>query len=429
MEAYAQALNFAVPLFVSLIIAEQLFARHLGMQVNRGADMIASLSSGLTNVVKDVLGLSIAIVSYGWLVDRLAIFQIDATWLLYVIAFVAKDFAGYWIHRFEHEYNILWNRHVVHHSSEEFNLSCALRQTISVVISFFALFMIPAAILGVPGQVIAVIAPLHLFGQFWYHTRTIDKLGWLEYFLVTPSHHRVHHAINPQYIDKNYSQIFIVWDKLFGTFQAELPDVPPVYGVKKQPRTWNPVLINFQHLGLLLHDAWHTSSWWDKLRLWFMPTGWRPADVKTKYPVEIISQPESLEKYDTRLSRTLLYWSWFQYATVGMLTLYLFNRLSVIGIPSIYVYGAFIVVSVYSLTTLMDKNHRAVWYELIRSLFGLSLIAWQGSWFQIDEIIPQSTWIVGSYLIFSLMMTLYFVRREVLQPSCVDTTLSRHSHG
>jgi sterol desaturase/sphingolipid hydroxylase (fatty acid hydroxylase superfamily) len=131
MEAYAQALNFAIPTFMLLILVEQLVARKMGLVVNRGADMIASLSSGLTNTVKDVLGLSIAIISYTWLVKHVALYSIESTWLLYVVAFVAKDFAGYWIHRLEHEYNLLWNRHVVHHSSEEFNLACALRQSIS----------------------------------------------------------------------------------------------------------------------------------------------------------------------------------------------------------------------------------------------------------------------------------------------------------
>jgi sterol desaturase/sphingolipid hydroxylase (fatty acid hydroxylase superfamily) len=219
MEAYAQALNIAIPVFVLLIAIEAIAAKIMGRHINRGADAISSLSSGVTNIVKDVLGLSIAIISYTWLVDHLAIFTIKASWLIYLVAFVIIDFARYWMHRLNHEINFLWNRHIIHHSSEEFNLSCALRQSISTFFSFIALFMIPAAIVGVPPKVIAVIAPLHLFAQFWYHTRLIGKMGFLETFLVTPSHHRVHHAMNPEYIDKNYGQIFIFWDKLFGTFQ------------------------------------------------------------------------------------------------------------------------------------------------------------------------------------------------------------------
>ena len=123
-----------------------------------------------------------------------------------------------------------WNRHIIHHSSEEFNLSCALRQSISTIFRFSAILMIPAALLGIPAYIFAILAPIHLFMQFWYHTRVVNKMGILEYILVTPSHHRVHHAINPEYLDKNYSQIFIIWDKMFNTFQPELDDVKPVYG-------------------------------------------------------------------------------------------------------------------------------------------------------------------------------------------------------
>ena len=121
--------------------------------------------------------------------------------------------------------------------------------------------------LGVPDEVIGVVAPLHLFAQFWYHTQHINKMGFLEKIIVTPSHHRVHHAINQEYIDKNLDQIFIFWDKLFGTFQEELKEVPPVYGITRPVRTWNPVKINFQHLWLLIKDAWRTKSWKDKFTL------------------------------------------------------------------------------------------------------------------------------------------------------------------
>lgn len=415
MEEYAKALNFAIPLFISLIIVEQVIAVRRGLHINRGADMIASLSSGLTNIVKDVLGISIAIVSYGYLVDHLAIYKVQATWLMFVVAFIAKDFAGYWIHRFEHEFNLLWNRHVVHHSSEEFNLSCALRQSISAIVGFLGFFMLPAALLGVPKQVMDIIIPLHLFGQFWYHTRVIGRMGWLEYFLVTPSHHRVHHAINPAYIDKNYGQILIVWDKMFGTFQAELDNEPPVYGVKKPAQTWNPILINFQHLGLLAQDAWHARRWQDKLKIWFMPTGWRPADVQASYPRQIVNDPRDLNKYDTNLSSALLYWSWFQYTMIGLLTLYMFNRLAAIGVPNIYIYGLYLLISVYSMTTLMDKNRRVVGYELVRFGFAVGLTIWQGGWFKIAELTPLLNWIVLAYFVVSLLGTMFFATGEVRQ--------------
>jgi alkylglycerol monooxygenase len=420
METYAQALNFAIPLFLILILIEHLVAKRMNLPINRGADMISSLSSGITNTVKDVLGLSVAIISYDWLVRHMALYTIETTWLSVLVAFVAKDFAGYWIHRFEHEFNLLWNRHVIHHSSEEFNLSCALRQSISSVLSFFGIFMLPAALLGVPTTVIAIVAPIHLFAQFWYHTRTIDRMGWLEHILVTPSHHRVHHAINERYIDKNYSQVFIIWDKLFGTFQSELPEEKPVYGIKKPAKTWNPIIINFQHLALLISDAWRTQSWRDKLRIWFMPTGWRPEDVQRDYPVLLVTDPSTQEKYDTHLSPQMLLWSWLQFGLTSAFSIYLFNRLAVIGIPGIFLYGAFIFVSIYSFSSLMDKNPRAVLYETIRVLFGVLLIVWNGGWFSLDQIIPWSTWAVVCYFALSMAITSWFVLRGFKQSSEID---------
>ncbi len=413
MESYAQALNIAVPVFVLLIALEALIAKRKGMQVNRGADAISSLSSGVTNVVKSVLGLSVAIVSYSWMVKHLAIFEIKAVWAVYLIAFVVKDFAGYWMHRLEHEINFLWNRHVIHHSSEEFNLSCALRQSVSEVFSYVVFLMLPAALVGVPTEVFAVVAPVHLFFQFWYHTRVIGKLGFLESFLVTPSHHRVHHAMNPEYIDKNYSQILIIWDKLFGTFQPELDEIPPVYGVTRPAHTWNPIIINFQHLWILVKDAWRTRNLWDKLRIWFMPTGWRPGDVKDRYPIASVSDLSSFEKYDTYPSQPLLLWSWLQLTVTMLLMFYLFNRIADIGLPGMMWYGAFLFISVFSYTTLMDKSRWAALTEALRVAFGFALIAAQGGdWFGLNSILPAAFYLLIAYFLISIGVVIYFSKTE-----------------
>ena len=309
METYGKILLIAMPAFLLLVLFEKWYGWYKGNDTVRGMDMFSSLSSGVTNVTKDVLGLSFSIISYEWLVKHIAIYHVQSTVWTYVIAFIVLDFSGYWIHRIDHKVNLFWNNHIIHHSSEEFNLACALRQSISTFVQIFTFLLIPAALLGVPASVIAIVAPIHLFAQFWYHTRHINKMGILEKIIVTPSHHRVHHAINPEYIDKNLSQIFIFWDKLFGTFQKELPDVPPVYGITRPVRTWNPVKINFQHLWLLIKDAWRTKSWKDKLRIWFMPTGWRPADVTEKYPVYKIEDVYAFEKYNPASSPFLYAWS------------------------------------------------------------------------------------------------------------------------
>ena len=147
------------------------------------------------------------------------------------------------------------------------------------------------------------LSPIHLFAQFWYHTKHIGKLGFLEYIIVTPSQHHVHHAINPIYIDKNLAAIFCIWDRMFGTFQEELDSEPPIYGTLKPAQSWNPFWINFQHLYLLARDAWYTKSWKDKIRLWFMPTGWRPEDVLTLFPVQT-RDLNSKDKYKPHYDKT-----------------------------------------------------------------------------------------------------------------------------
>jgi len=409
MESYAQALTYAIPIFLALIGIEAFFSWRMGVKINRGPDMISSLTSGISNIVKDVLGLSIAIVSYAWLVNRIALFEIGMQWYVFVIAFVAKDFAGYWIHRMEHTINVFWNRHIIHHSSEEFNLSCALRQSISEVFSFVGIFLLPAAIIGVPVEVIAIIAPIQLFAQFWYHTRLIGKMGWLEYFIVTPSHHRVHHAINLEYIDKNYGQIFITWDKLFGTFQPELKEVPPVYGVKRPVKTWNPMLIGVQHIWLILRDAVRTNSWKDKFKIWFMPTGWRPADVIEKYPVAIVEDVFHLNKYDTLISSRLLTWSWIQMWILLAITMDLFLRFGDIGFPGVLLYGLFLFVSIFSITSLMDKAVYAPIAEVVRfALIMALLINNQFDWFGWASVSNGLPWVVFGYACLSLLLSFYF---------------------
>lgn len=412
MEAYGQILLIAMPAFFLLIMVEKFYGIFKGNDTVPMNDMISSLSSGITNATKDVLGLSIAIISYGWLVDRVAVFEISAAWITFVIAFIVLDFAGYWVHRISHEYNIFWNNHIIHHSSEEFNLACALRQSISSIVRIFGVFLLPAAILGVPQEVIAVVAPLHLFAQFWYHTRHINRMGFLEKIIVTPSHHRVHHAINPLYLDRNYGQIFIVWDRIFGTYQEELDDVPAVYGITRPVHTWNPLKINFMHLWLLIKDAWRAQNFKDKLRIWFMPLGWRPEDVAAKYPVEKINDVYHFEKYSPKLSFGLLTWSIIQLMILLLIISYLFGNIAEIGIPGMFIYGGYIFLAVYAMTELMDKNPMAWFWEVLKSGFGIFVVLFTGDWFNISQNIPGLLPVLIGYFVLSAGASAWFSIKE-----------------
>ena len=389
MNAYASALLYAIPAFVVLVLIEIAYGHFVKDQKHRFFDTLSSLSSGVTNVLKDSLGLALVLISYPFLVSQLALTQTPSGWPTWVIAFIAIDFAGYWNHRLSHHVNLFWNSHVIHHSSEEFNLACALRQSISNLIGYTAILLLPAAMLGVPYQVIAVLAPLHLFGQFWYHTQHIGKLGWLEYILVTPSQHRVHHAINNEYIDKNLGQIFSVWDRLFGTFQEELEEVPPRYGVLKPALTYNPLWINFQHLYNLAFDAWYAKSWMDKMRIWFMPTGWRPADVAARFDRSIIEDVYAYQKYHPKetSSRKIIVFTQFLLA-IGLL-LYFFSQFSMMETDTQLLTGGLIFLMVMGYSSLMDGSKLALFFEGIR-LFFLIVLHFLVPTFFSDLAIPFS---------------------------------------
>ena len=404
MERYGQVLLIAIPFFLGLILIEKVYGLLKGEDNTPLMDMFSSLLSGLTNSVKDVLGLSVSVLSYAWMVEHWALWRVESNWAVYVFVFLVLDFQGYWVHRWAHEINFFWNKHLVHHSSEEFNLPCALRQSISSFVNLFTFFLVPAALLGVPAIVIATIAPLHLFAQFWYHTRHIGRMGFLEHIIVTPSHHRVHHAINPEYLDKNYSQIFIIWDKLFGTFQEEMPDKPPVYGITRPVSTWNPIKINFQHLWLLAKDAWYARSWRDKFRVWWMPTGWRPADVAARFPVAKIDDVYHFEKYNPESSAALKAWSMVHLVLLLLLSAYFFGHLGAIGSPGIFIYGLFLMLSVYATAELADRQPLAWVWELLKTGLGFFILYQQGDWFGINDLWPSGTYFVAGYLIFSALM-------------------------
>ena len=381
-----------------------------GIRINRSTDMISSLSSGLTNTIKDAIKFGVIIVSYSSMVDSMAIYKLDPIWLAVVIAFVVQDFAGYWMHRLNHRVNIFWNRHVIHHSSEEFNLSCALRQSISTTFKFSAILFIPAALLGIPAYIFAILGPIHLFMQFWYHTQLIGKMSVLEYIIVTPSHHRVHHAINSVYLDRNYGQIFIIWDKLFGTFQVELDEVKPVYGILRPAKTWNPILISYKHLYQLIKDAWHAEHFIDKVKIWFMPTGWRPEDVSKKYPLEQIEDPFKQVKYDTKTSMPLSIWSWIQYLLTVIMMLHMFTVVGDITPGMGYMYALFLFIHIFSLTALLDGKRYSIIVELVKIVFAAFLLYnQQYSWYGISGVLIN---LFSVYLIGSLVITYSFLNRE-----------------
>ena len=402
MVTYAAVLLWAIPAFFVLVLIEISYGHFTKKQTYTFMDTLSSLSSGMTNVIKDALGLAVILISYPFVLKYLAIFQLESSVFVYITAFICIDFSSYWVHRLNHKVNIFWNQHVIHHSSEEFNLACALRQSISNLIGFGAIFLIPAALLGVPAKVIMSLAPLHLFAQFWYHTQHIGKLGFLEYILVTPSQHRVHHAINPIYIDKNMAAIFSVWDRLFGTFQEELDSEPPVYGTLKPSKSWNPIWINFQHLWQITQDAWYAKNWIDKLKIWFMPTGWRPKDVEDRFP--ITPRPiDSEDKYNPFYNNQWKAIALIHFVSLNFLLLFLLANYSELTVEFRVSLGFVLLFSIFGFTGLMDFHKWAPTYEIFRGLLGILFV-----------FLPQCEFLRFEYPLFFGFYITYFIITSAL---------------
>jgi sterol desaturase/sphingolipid hydroxylase (fatty acid hydroxylase superfamily) len=364
---------YAIPFFFVLIGLELLVDRWRGVSTYRLADSINSLSAGVLSQVSGLLTKGLGLLTYGFAVQHLALFELSAqqTWV-WVLAFVLYDFCYYWNHRLGHERNVLWAAHSVHHQSEDYNLSTALRQTSSGFL-FGWIFYLPLAVLGVPLLVFLTVAALNLLYQFWVHTRHVPKLGWYEWAFVTPSNHRAHHAQNAIYMDRNYGGVFILWDRLFGTFQEELDEEPVIFGVTTPLASWNPLWANLQFYVQLWRDATRAASWWDKLRIWFMPTGWRPADVAAKYP---LSKPELSQfvKFEVPLSAGQKVYAGVQFALYLVGGTYLLAISESLTLGLLIASWAWVAFGLYSLGVWLENRPLARLLEVLRLLSSVPLL-------------------------------------------------------
>lgn len=311
---------YAIPAFFLLIGLELWADRRAQRGHYRLNDALTSLSAGVLSRLMTIVHQLLPFTLYLVVFDALAQYQLSQAWYIWLVAFVLYDFLYYWNHRLGHEVSVLWAAHVVHHSSEDYNLTTALRQTSGSFLSW--IFYLPMAVVGFPPEMVITVAALNLVYQFWVHTQYIDKLGWLEAVFVTPSNHRVHHAQNRVYIDKNYGGVFILWDRLFNTYMPELQHVPPVYGIRGALKSFNPLWANLQVYSQLWHDSYHTARWKDKWRVWFGRTGWRPQDVAARFPLQ--KQPlADFIKYDPALGARVSRYCFVQHVLMLAMTVYL----------------------------------------------------------------------------------------------------------
>ena len=404
---------YAIPFFFVLIGLELLVDRWRGVSTYRLADSINSLSAGVLSQVSGLLTKGLGLLTYGFAVQHLALFELSAqqTWV-WVLAFVLYDFCYYWNHRLGHERNVLWAAHSVHHQSEDYNLSTALRQTSSGFL-FGWIFYLPLAVLGVPLLVFLTVAALNLLYQFWVHTRHVPKLGWYEWAFVTPSNHRAHHAQNAIYMDRNYGGVFILWDRLFGTFQEELDEEPVIFGVTTPLASWNPLWANLQFYVQLWQDARRADSWWDKLRIWFMPTGWRPADVAARYPM---SKPDLTQfvKFDVPLNGAQKLYAAVQFVgyTLGGTALIAYGN--ALPVTALLIGWAWVAFGLYALGVWLENRPWALWLEVLRLALNVPCL-----WLlEQSAVLPSSalSWpLLAAYTLLS-GLALYWLPRLPAQP-------------
>jgi sterol desaturase/sphingolipid hydroxylase (fatty acid hydroxylase superfamily)/uncharacterized membrane protein YhhN len=275
----SKVIVFATPVFIFLIALEFFWSRTrasrtAGQTPYRLSDTINSISLGMLSQLQGVLGKLLNIGIYTLVFGALALYpraDFWSTWYGVILALVFYDFCYYWLHRAGHRVALFWASHVVHHQSQHYNLSTALRQTSGSVLGW--IFYLPMAVLGVPPAVFGMVLLIDLLYQFWVHTEQVGRLGWFDRVFCSPSNHRVHHAVNEPYIDTNYGGILILWDRLFGTFQEEHETC--VYGTRGALNSWDPLWANLEVYWALLEATVRVPDWGDKLRIWFKPPGWQ----------------------------------------------------------------------------------------------------------------------------------------------------------
>ncbi len=360
----ARYIALAVPFFFVLIGLEIVVARARRRRVYRTADAIGDLGCGMFQQVLLVFLAGASIALYTWVYQHGRVHTWGSPEAPWVIALVGVDFLYYWWHRLSHEVNVLWAAHVVHHQSEDYNLAVALRQ--AILTSFTAQpFYAPLALLGVPPVIFASVNAISTLYQFWIHTELVGKLGWLEGWLNTPSHHRAHHAVNPQYIDRNYGAILIVWDRLFGTFVVE--EEAPVYGLVKPFNSFNPIWAQVGPVLALAAASARAPRLGDKLRMWFASPDWAPEGAAPRPPVEEGAYRRR-PKYDPRASRGMRAYVLTQFSVAVAVTAALMFQQATAPRPALAAGAALVVLTLGTSAGLLEGRAWARPVEAARFL-------------------------------------------------------------
>jgi alkylglycerol monooxygenase len=386
----------SIPIFFILIGIELVVERLTNKDLYRLPDAIANLSCGITSQLSGLFLKIFAVGIYQLLFENFAFFTLEPNWLYWLALVLLVDFAYYWGHRFSHEVNIMWGGHVVHHQSEDYNLSVALRQSSFQTVWTFG-FNLPIALLGFKTEDFVYVAAFNLLYQFWIHTEAIKKLPrWFEFIFNTPSHHRVHHGRNPKYIDKNHAGSLIIWDRMFGTFQQE--EEHPTYGITKPINSWNAVYANVSHYVEMGKDLKQINKWSDKVRYLFNKPGWLPKELGGYRAAPEVSEA-TYQKYETPSPVPLNLYVLFQYIIcLGGTAFFLFQQGN-FSLGEKAFAAVLITVTVVNCGVLFEKKNWAVyseWFRIISYPVLLSSIVYVNQWSPFIHLASTSYLLISS---------------------------------
>jgi sterol desaturase/sphingolipid hydroxylase (fatty acid hydroxylase superfamily) len=356
-------ITYAVPFFLLALLIELVYGIVINKNTYRLNDAISNLFMGTLRTSNKLIIIGAAGYVFYLAETHFALWRMDVTSpFTWIFSFIIYDFFYYWFHRISHERQIFWASHVAHHQSEDYNLSTALRQTgTGAFVSW--VFYIPMFLIGIPSYVFISVASLNLIYQFWVHSEHIPKLGWFENYFVTASNHRVHHAQNEQYIDKNYGGVFIIWDRMFGTHKIEDENEACIYGIRGTLNTFNPIWANLHIYVKIIKEMWLSHDWQDKLYAPFARTGWIPQSFPEKIEKENFDA-STFQKFDPVIGKRQKIYAMFQYLFLTYIFL-VFVQSGYLNYMQLWITISMMAFTMYC-TSLWFDGHQETKIELIR---------------------------------------------------------------
>ena len=400
---------YAIPFFFLLMFVEIGYGLLRHRNTYRINDTINSLSMGSLSRLQGLVILGISGAIYETIVTNYRLVQLadDQLWI-WISCFILYDLAYYWKHRLGHEIAIFWGSHIAHHQSEDFNLGTALRQTSIDFYSF--LFYLPFFVLGFPAEMLFTVVSLNLIYQFWVHIEHVAKLGPLEWIFVTPSNHRVHHARNKIYVDRNYGGVFIIWDRLFNSFQEEMNEEPVIFGLRKPLNSWNPLWANVHVYWRLLKDFLKAPGVGNKLLICFKPPGWQPQGMESSCRLKGATV-DLTSRFDPSLSTFCKVYTLVQFIITVVFSLYLLIYSADLGYRTTALAVAYLTYSLYVHGAWLEGRTHAFGQELLRLM--LLILGIQG--FTLSPLLLTT---IISFAVLSLVIvSVYGNGKLLIEPS------------